>query len=77
MDCLVSEPRARRNFPICSVASAASGGAEIELVDVGQALAGFQDDVDSGFGRRCGQAFGIAEQQVGRAYLYKQRREPG
>src|ERR1700761_4329046 len=52
------------------------GGAEQELVDVGQALANLQGDVDAGFGCCCGQAFGIAEQQVGRAYLYKQRREP-
>ena len=52
-------------------------GAEQELVDVGQALADFQGDVDSGFGCCRGQAFGIAEQQVGRAYLEKQRREPG
>ena len=53
------------------------GGAEQELVDVGQALADLQGDVDPGLGCCCGQAFGIAEQQVGRAYLYQQRREPG
>ena len=52
------------------------GGAEQDLVDVGQALANLQDDVNPGFGCRCGKAFGIAEQQVGRAYLHKQRREP-
>jgi hypothetical protein len=44
---------------------------------VGQALADLQGEVDPGFGGGGGQAFGIAEQQVGRAYLYKQRREPG
>ena len=44
---------------------------------MGQALADLQGDVDPGFGGCCGQAFGIAEQQVGRAYLHKQRREPG
>ena len=53
------------------------GGAGQELVDVRQALAGLQGDVDPGFGCCCGQALGVAEQQVGRAYLYKQRREPG
>jgi hypothetical protein len=44
---------------------------------VGQALADLQGDVDPGCGYCCGQAFGIAEQQVSRAYLRKQRREPG
>jgi hypothetical protein len=53
------------------------GGAEHDRVDVGQALADLQGDVDSGFGCCCGQAFGIAEQQVGRAYLDQQWREPG
>jgi len=53
------------------------GGAEHDRVDMGQALADLQDDVDPGFGCCCGQAFGIAEQQVGRADLDKQRREPG
>src|ERR1035437_2954866 len=53
------------------------GGAEHDLVDVGQVLADLQGDVDPGLGCCCGQAFGIAEQQVGRAYLDKQRREPG
>ena len=43
---------------------------------MGQALADLQGDVDPGFGCCCGQAFGIAEQQVGRAYLDEQRREP-
>ena len=52
------------------------GGAEQELVDVGQAFADLQGDVDSGLGCCGGQAFGIAEQQVGRADLDKQRREP-
>src|ERR1700678_3742260 len=52
-------------------------GAEQELVDVGQALADLQGDVDPGFGRGRGQPFGIAEQQVGRTYLDQQRREPG
>ena len=42
-----------------------------------QALADLQDYVDPGFGGCRGQAFGIAEQQVGRADLDKQRREPG
>ena len=42
-----------------------------------QALAEFQGNVDAGSGGRGGQAFGIAEQQVGRAYLDKQRRKPG
>jgi hypothetical protein len=50
------------------------GGVEQELVDVGQALADLQGDVDPGFGGRGGQAFGIAEQQVGRADLNQQRR---
>jgi hypothetical protein len=53
------------------------GGAEQKLVDVGQAFADLQGDVDPGLGCCCGQAFGIAEQQVGRTYLDKQRREPG
>jgi hypothetical protein len=44
---------------------------------VGQALADLQGDVDPGFGRCGGQAFGVTEQQVGRAYLDKQGREPG
>jgi hypothetical protein len=41
---------------------------------VGQARADLQGDVDPGFGGRRGQALGIAEQQVGRADLDKQRR---
>jgi hypothetical protein len=53
------------------------GGAEQELVHVGQALADLQYDVDPGVGCCRRQAFGIAEQQVGRAHLDKQRREPG
>jgi hypothetical protein len=53
------------------------GGAEQKLVDVGQAFADLQGDVDPGLRCCCGQAFGIAEQQVGRTYLDKQRREPG
>ena len=53
------------------------GGAEQELVDVGQALADLQGDLDPGLGCGRGQAFGITEQQVGRADLDKQRREPG
>ena len=53
------------------------GGAEQELVDVRQALADLKGDVDPGFGCRRGQAFGVAEQQVGRADLNEQRREPG
>ena len=53
------------------------GGAEQELVDVGQALADLQGDVDPGLGCCCGQAFGIAEQQVGRADLDEQRRDVG
>jgi hypothetical protein len=44
---------------------------------VRQALADLFGDVDPGFGGRGGQPFGIAEQQVGRADLDKQRREPG
>jgi hypothetical protein len=44
---------------------------------VGQALTDLHGDVDPGFGCRGGQAFGIAEQQVGRAGLDKQRRKPG
>jgi hypothetical protein len=44
---------------------------------VGQAVTDLQGDVDPGVGCRRGQAFGIAEQQVGRAYLDKQRRQPG
>jgi hypothetical protein len=39
--------------------------------------ADLQGDVDPGFCCCRGQAFGIAKQQVGRAYLHKQRREPG
>ena len=54
------------------------GGAEQELVDVRQALADLQGDVGPGVGCRGGQAFGIAEQQVGRADLDQQRRSrPG
>jgi EmrB/QacA subfamily drug resistance transporter len=53
------------------------GGAEQDRVDVGQALADLQGDVAPGFGCCCGQAFGITEQQVGRADLDQQRREPG
>ena len=34
------------------------GGAEHDLVDVGQALADLQGDVDPGFGSCCGQALG-------------------
>jgi hypothetical protein len=52
------------------------GGTEQDRVDVGQTLADLQGDVDPGFGCCRGQAFGIAEQQVGRADLDKQRREP-
>ena len=52
------------------------GGTEHDRVDVGQALADLQGNVDPGLGCCCGQAFGIAEQQVGRAYLDQQRREP-
>jgi EmrB/QacA subfamily drug resistance transporter len=53
------------------------GGAEQDRVDVGQALADLQGDVDPGFGCCCGQAFGITEQQVGRADLDQQGRESG
>ena len=53
------------------------GGAEHDLVEVRQALADLQGDVDPGFGCCSGQAFGIAEQQLGRACLHQQRREPG
>lgn len=53
------------------------GDTEQELVDVRQALADLQGDVAPGFGCCGGQAFGIAEQQPGRAHLYRQRREPG
>ena len=45
--------------------------------DVRQALADLQGDVDPGFGCCSGQAFGIAEQQLGRACLDQQRRKPG
>src|SRR5256714_14910225 len=41
------------------------GGAEHDRVDVGQAVADVQGDVNSGLGCRSGQAFGIAEQQIG------------
>jgi hypothetical protein len=44
---------------------------------VGQALADLQGDIAPGFGCFCGEAFGITQQQVGRSYLDKQRREPG
>jgi hypothetical protein len=53
------------------------GRAEHELIDVGQALPDLQGNVDPRLGCCRGQAFGIAEQQVGRAYLDEQRREPG
>src|SRR6266516_5422904 len=52
-------------------------GAEHALVDVGQVLADLQGDLDPGFGCCSGQAFGIAEQQLGRACLHQQWREPG
>jgi GrpB-like predicted nucleotidyltransferase (UPF0157 family) len=52
-------------------------GTEHDRVDVGQALADLQGDVASGLGHRRGQPLGIAEQQVGRADLDQQRREPG
>jgi hypothetical protein len=45
------------------------------LVDVGQALADLESDRDAGVGCRFRQTFGIARQQVGSAYLYKQQRE--
>jgi hypothetical protein len=44
---------------------------------VGQAFTDLKGDVDPGFCCCRGQALGIAEQQVGRAYLNEQRREPG
>ena len=53
------------------------GGAEQQLVDVGQALADLQGDVDPGLGCCGGQAFGTTQQQVGRADLDEERREPG
>jgi len=56
------------------------GGAEQELVDVGQALADLQGDVDSGLGCCCGQALGIAEQQVdgrARSVTHREQKRPG
>ena len=44
---------------------------------MGQAIANVKGDVHAGFGRSSGEAFGIAEQQIGRAYLHEQRWEPG
>src|SRR5579859_5653795 len=53
------------------------GGTEGQLVDVGQAVAHLQVDIDPGSGGRLGQAFGIAEKQVRRSHLHEQRRETG
>ena len=53
------------------------GGPEQDRVDVGQALADLQGDVDPGVGCFGGQALGITEQQVGRADLDEQRRDVG
>jgi len=52
-------------------------GTEQDRIDVRQALANLQGDVDPGFGCRAGQTLGVAEQQLGRACLHQQRREAG
>jgi GrpB-like predicted nucleotidyltransferase (UPF0157 family) len=53
------------------------GSASHDRVDVGQPLADLQGDVDPGVGGGRGQPLRIAEQQVGRAHLDQQRRQPG